>query len=133
MRVLGQKSQNHLDILHSYTLIRLLRQLKYWFLCQHSNLNETLCPSIFPYLIVKRIWPTQSHHLNNHGSFGDQCYLPSFTAISPLVPEKKIFKGVLPYMGVLVILVIDLDGLNILSFSDFLEALKFLTNGSVAF
>ena len=29
-----------------------------------------------------------------------QCYIPSFVEISPSVPEKKIFEGVLPYIGV---------------------------------
>ena len=34
-----------------------------------------------------------------------QCYIPSFTEIGPLVPEKKIFEEFLPYMGVAAILV----------------------------
>ena len=33
------------------------------------------------------------------------CYIPSYVEICPLVPEKKIFEGFLPYMGVLAILV----------------------------
>ena len=32
-------------------------------------------------------------------------YMPSFAEIGPPVPEKKIFEGVLPYMGVAAILV----------------------------
>ena len=28
------------------------------------------------------------------------CYIPSFMEIGPPVPEKKIFEGYLPYMGV---------------------------------
>ena len=32
-------------------------------------------------------------------------YIPSFVEIGPLVLEKKIFEGVLPYMGVAAILV----------------------------
>ena len=35
-----------------------------------------------------------------------QCYIPSFVEIGPPVPEKKIFEGFLPYMGVAAILVI---------------------------
>ena len=34
-----------------------------------------------------------------------QCYIPSPKAIGLLVPEKKIFKGVLPYMGMVTILI----------------------------
>ena len=32
-----------------------------------------------------------------------QCYIPGFLEIGPLVPEKKIFEGFLPYMGVVAI------------------------------
>ena len=34
-----------------------------------------------------------------------RCYIPSFVEIGPLVPEKKFFEGILPYMGVAAILV----------------------------
>ena len=34
-----------------------------------------------------------------------QYYIPSFVEIGPPVPEKKIFEGFLPYMGVEAILV----------------------------
>ena len=34
-----------------------------------------------------------------------QCYIPSFVEIGPLVPQKKIFEGFLPYMGMAAILV----------------------------
>ena len=34
-----------------------------------------------------------------------QCYIPSSVAISLLVPEKKIFEGFLPYMGMVAIFV----------------------------
>ena len=34
-----------------------------------------------------------------------QCYIPSFVEISQPVPEKKIFEGFLPYMGMAAILV----------------------------
>ena len=33
------------------------------------------------------------------------CYIPSFVEIGPPVPEKKIFEGFLPYMGVVAIVV----------------------------
>ena len=33
------------------------------------------------------------------------CYIPSFEEIGQPVPEKKIFEGFLPYMGVVAILV----------------------------
>ena len=35
-----------------------------------------------------------------------QCFIPSFVEIGPPVPEKNIFEGFLPYMGVAAILVI---------------------------
>ena len=35
-----------------------------------------------------------------------QCYIPSFVEIGQPVPEKKIFEGFLPYMGMVAILVI---------------------------
>ena len=34
-----------------------------------------------------------------------RCYIPSFVEIGLPVPEKKIFKGFLPYMGMVAILV----------------------------
>ena len=34
-----------------------------------------------------------------------RCYIPSCVEIGPLVPEKKIFEGFLPYMGMVAILV----------------------------
>ena len=34
-----------------------------------------------------------------------QCYIQSFMKIGPPVPEKKIFEGFLPYMGMAAILV----------------------------
>ena len=34
-----------------------------------------------------------------------QCDIPSFVDISPPVPERKIFEGFLPYMGMAAILV----------------------------
>ena len=32
-------------------------------------------------------------------------YIPNFVEIGPLVPEKKNFEGILPYMGMAAILV----------------------------
>ena len=34
-----------------------------------------------------------------------KCYIPSFIEIDPLVPERKIFEGFLPNMGMAAILV----------------------------
>ena len=36
-----------------------------------------------------------------------RCYIPSFVKIGPPVLEKKIFKGFLPYMGMVAILVMS--------------------------
>ena len=38
-------------------------------------------------------------------SWSPRCYIPSFVEIGPPVPEKKIFEGFLPYMGMAAILV----------------------------
>ena len=35
----------------------------------------------------------------------NQCYIPCFVEIGPLVSEKKSFEGVLPYMGMAATLV----------------------------
>ena len=34
-----------------------------------------------------------------------QCFMPSFIEIGPVVPEKRVFEGFLPYMGMAAILV----------------------------
>ena len=34
-----------------------------------------------------------------------KCYIPNFVVIGSLIPEKKNFEGVLPYMGMAAILV----------------------------
>ena len=34
-----------------------------------------------------------------------RCFMPSFFKIGPPVPEKKIFEGFIPYMGMAAILV----------------------------
>ena len=36
-----------------------------------------------------------------------RCYIPSFVEIGPPVPEKKILKGFLPYVGMAAILVME--------------------------
>ena len=36
-----------------------------------------------------------------------RCYIPSFVEIGLPVPEKKIFKGFLPYMGMAAILIMS--------------------------
>ena len=57
--------------------------------------------------ILKSVeWSTQGYHFFQTllGSC-PQCYIPSPITIGPLVPEK-IFKGFLPYMGMVAILVI---------------------------
>ena len=49
---------------------------------------------------------TQSYHcFKPYWARVPKCCIPSPSAICPLVPEKKIFKGFSPYMGVVVFLV----------------------------
>ena len=50
------------------------------------------------------------------------CYIPSFVEIGPPVPEKKIFEGFLPYMGVVAILVMSPASCHQIFFSLYLKA-----------
>ena len=55
-------------------------------------------------LVLSGACSTKDHRMNKLGRPNIQ-NVPSLKVISLLVLEKKIFKGVLPYMGMLVILV----------------------------
>ena len=50
------------------------------------------------------------------------CYIPSFVEIYPPVPEKKIFEGFLPYMGLVASLVIWLASCHQIFISLYLKA-----------
>ena len=52
-----------------------------------------------------------------------QCYIPSHKVIGPLVLEKKVFEGFLPYMGMQPYWSSDPDPVNKLSFPHPTEAL----------
>ena len=93
-------------------------------LINESSVYGTLCIVLLKILnmglyfseIDTRDWPYRRQDLLlpfNH-SFNVQqtmmdwspgCYIPSFVEIGQPVPEKKIFEGFLPYMGVVAILV----------------------------
>ena len=62
-----------------------------------------------------------------------QYYIPSFVEIGPRVPEKKIFEGILPYMGVAAILVMRPASYHQIFFFLYLKALiqNLVQNGSV--
>ena len=62
-----------------------------------------------------------------------QYYIPSFVEIGPRVPEKKIFEGFLPYMGVAAILVMRPASCHQIFFFLYLKALiqNLVQNGSV--
>ena len=64
-----------------------------------------------------------------------QCYIPSFVEIGPRVPEKKIFEGFLPYMGVAVILVVRPASCHQIFISLYLKAFiqNLVKNGTVAY
>ena len=53
-------------------------------------------------LMLSRSRSTYDHYLNKPHL---QCYIPSPKVTGLLVLEKKIFKGFLPYVGMVVILV----------------------------
>ena len=50
------------------------------------------------------------------------CYIPSFVEISQPVPEKKIFEGFLPYMGMAAILVMRPASVHQIFISLYLKA-----------
>ena len=52
-----------------------------------------------------------------------RCYIPSFVDIGLPVPEKKIFKGVLPYVGIAAILVMGPASCHQVFISLYLKAL----------
>ena len=62
-----------------------------------------------------------------------RCYIPSFVKISPLVLEKKIFEGFLPYMGMAAILVMGPASCHQIFISLYLKAFiqNLLQNGPV--
>ena len=62
-----------------------------------------------------------------------RCCIPSFVKISPPVPEKKIFEGFLPYMGVAAILVMGPASCHQIFISLYLKAFiqNLSQNGSV--
>ena len=51
-----------------------------------------------------------------------QCYIPSFVEIGLPVPEKKIFKGFLPYVDMAAILVMGPDSCDQIFISLYLKA-----------
>ena len=54
--------------------------------------------------------------------WGPRCYIPSFVEICLPIPEKKIFKGVLPYVGMAAILVMGPASCHQISISLYLKA-----------
>ena len=48
---------------------------------------------------------TLDHEYSIRSPFSPQCYILSFEESGLPVPEKKVFEGFLPYMGVAAILV----------------------------
>ena len=113
---LGPRSSHDLDLQYSHTVIKAISCLYLsTFRSQAPIVSEISTVFTFSYrkaqvtkfdLAVKKVKV-------NPGSLFEQtmmgwsprCYKSSFMAISPLVLEKKIFKGFLPYMGMVAILV----------------------------
>ena len=60
-------------------------------------------------IYVKGQMPTLDHDLNKLWRPRSQCFIPSFKVPSFSVLEKKIFKGFLPYLDVVAILVKRLE------------------------
>ena len=87
---LGPRSRNDIDLQYSHTFI-----------------NSIRCLLLPTFRSLAAIISKKSTVFNF--SYGKaqitRCYIPSFVEIGPSVLEKKIFEGVLPYMGVAAILV----------------------------
>ena len=70
----------------------------------HQNLSD-IKRQFSPFKCIGNpMWPrsrsSQGHDLCTHcSSSAINCFMPSFDEIGPLVPEKKIFKGLVPYIG----------------------------------
>ena len=60
-----------------------------------------------------------------------RCYIPSFVEIGLPVPEKKIFKGFLPYVGVAAIFVMGPASCHQIFISLYLKAFTFFQIGNV--
>ena len=113
---LGPRSRNDLDLQYSHTFIYSIRWLLLiTFRSQAEIVSEKSTVFSFSYrkayvtkfdLAVKKVkvTPGSSFEQTMMGR-SPQCYIPSFVKIGPPVLEKKIFEGLLPYMGVAAILV----------------------------
>ena len=101
--------------------------------------------SIFSYrqaLVTKFDLAVKKVKVNPGSSFeqtmigwSSQCNIPSLVEIGPPVPEKKIFEGFLPYMGVAAILVMWPASCLLIFISSYLKAYiqNLVKNGRVVF
>ena len=104
------RSRNDLELQYSHIFIKSISLMS-----QATIVSEKFTFFTFSYrkayvtkfdLAVKKIKvnPRSSFEQTMMGR-SPRCYIPSFVEIGPLVPEKKIFEGVLPYMDMAAILV----------------------------
>ena len=75
----------------------------------------------------------ESLHVYKMMDLSLKCYIPSFVEIGSLAPEKKIYKGFLPYMCVVAILVMWPASCHKIIISLYLKAYiqKLVKNGQV--
>ena len=98
---LGPRSRNDIDLQYSHIFIKIIS-----FRSQAAIVSSRKAVVTKFGLVVKYV------KINSMSSFEQTmmgrsplCYIPSFVEIGLLVPEKKIFEGFLPYMGMAAILV----------------------------
>ena len=115
---LGKRSQNVLDFWYSHGFIKSFSWLLLPALTSKAatvsekSILFTFSPIDKPMLQnltlpSNRLSSIQGHYLNKLcWALGPWCYTPTFKAIGLLVPEKKTFEGILPYMAMAASLVL---------------------------
>ena len=114
---LGPRSRNDLDIQNSHIFtysIRCLLLLTFRSMAAIVSEKSTVLTSSYRKAkITKFDLAVEKVKVTPGSSFGQamlgrssRCYMPTLVEIGPPVPEKKIFEGVLPYMGMGAILVL---------------------------
>ena len=113
MNETGLRSGNDIDLEYSHTFIYSISYLPS-FRSQTAIISEKYIVFTFSCrkalvtkfgIVVKLVKVNPGSELEQTMMYqSPQCYIPSFVKFGPLVLEKKMFEGFLPYMGVATIL-----------------------------
>ena len=110
---LGPRSRNDIDLQYSHTFMNSISCLYLPTFRSHGSIVSEKNPLFslfptekpkFPNLTLGQGHSTVSFEQTMMGR-SPRCYIPGFVEIGPPLPEKKIFEGYLPYMGMAAILV----------------------------